>query len=41
VKLGFPFLRDFDVAQAVNFLLTTDYSVNMTEIIIKATGEVF
>jgi hypothetical protein len=32
------FLQDHDVAQAVNFLLMTDYSVNTTEIAIK--GEI-
>lgn len=35
----FPFLRDVDVSQAVGFLLMTPYSVNITELIIKPTGE--
>lgn len=34
-----PILRDSDVSQAVKFLLMTDYTVNLTEIIIKPTGE--
>jgi NADP-dependent 3-hydroxy acid dehydrogenase YdfG len=38
---GFPALKDSDVSQAVTFLLMTDYSVNLTEIIIKPTGESF
>lgn len=38
---GFPHLEDVDVAQAVEFLLTTPYAVNITEIIIKPTGEKF
>jgi NADP-dependent 3-hydroxy acid dehydrogenase YdfG len=36
-----PCLNSSDVSQAVNFLLMTDYSVNITEIIIKPTGEKF
>lgn len=35
----FPMLRDADVSEAVGFLLTTPYSVNITEIVIKPTGE--
>lgn len=34
-------LQDSDVAQAVGFLLMTPYSVNMSEIIIKPTGEIY
>jgi NADP-dependent 3-hydroxy acid dehydrogenase YdfG len=41
VNLGLPCLRGSDVAQAVRFMLMTDYSVNMTEIIIKPNGELF
>lgn len=40
-KRGFPALKASDVSQAVKFLLMTDYSVNLTEIIIKPTGETF
>jgi hypothetical protein len=36
---GWPELKTSDVSQAVSFLLITDYSVNITEIIIKATCE--
>jgi NADP-dependent 3-hydroxy acid dehydrogenase YdfG len=36
-----PCLKSSDVSQAVNFLLMTDYSVNITEIIMKPTGEEF
>jgi NADP-dependent 3-hydroxy acid dehydrogenase YdfG len=39
--LGFPALKDSDLAQAVKFLLMTDYSVNLTEITIRPTGESF
>lgn len=35
----FPMLKDADVSQAVGFLLTTPYSVNLSEIVIKPTGE--
>jgi len=35
----FPMLQDADVAQSVMFLLMTPYSVNITELIIKPTGE--
>jgi len=35
------FLRAADVSQAVTFLLMTPHSVNITEIIIKPTGEKF
>lgn len=38
---GAIMLNDSDVAQAVGFLLMTPYSVNMSEIIIKPTGEKF
>lgn len=38
---GHEALRDADIAQAVNFLLMTPHSVNITEIIIKPTGEKF
>lgn len=38
---GFPYLKDVDVAQTVEFLLMTPYAVNITEIIIKPTGEKF
>lgn len=36
----FPWLKPADVAQAVSFLLMTPYSVNITELVIKPTGEV-
>lgn len=35
----FPALKDSDVSQSVLFLLMTPYSVNITEIVIKPTGE--
>lgn len=38
---GYPALSGADIAQAVTFLLTTPYSVNISEIIIKPTGESF
>jgi NADP+-dependent farnesol dehydrogenase len=38
---GYPALADADVSQAVLFLLTTPHSVNITEIVIKPTGEKF
>lgn len=40
-KQDFPALRDTDISQAVKFLLITDYSVNITELMIKPTGELF
>lgn len=40
-KKGYPALKDADVAQTVMFLLMTPFSVNLTEIIIKPTGETF
>lgn len=30
---GYPALKDSDVSQAVNFLLMTDYSVHLSEIV--------
>lgn len=39
--LGFPVLEETDVTQAVTFLLSTAYSVNITEIIIRPVGEIF
>lgn len=36
----FPWLKPADVSQAVSFLLMTPYSVNITELVIKPTGEV-
>jgi NADP+-dependent farnesol dehydrogenase len=38
---GYPSLKDSDISQAVLFLLMTPDSVNITEIIIKPTGESF
>lgn len=38
-QLGIPFLRDADVSQTVMFLLMTPHSVNITELVIRPTGE--
>lgn len=38
--IGFPVLSEEDVSQAVTFLLMTPYTVNITELVIKPTGEV-
>ena len=38
---GFPALRCVDVSQAIMFMMMTPHSVNITELVIKPTGEKF
>ena len=42
-KIGdvFPALRGEDISNAIVFLLTTDYHVNITEITVRPVGEPF
>ena len=43
VKIGdnLPALRSEDISNAIIFLLTTDYHVNITEMTVKPVGEPF
>ena len=35
----FPFLKRSDISQAIFFILSTPYSVNVTELTIRSVGE--
>lgn len=37
--IGVPLLKSEDIAHAVMFLLSTDYTVNISELTIKPVGE--